>query len=465
MLSGQQQPSTPRLDTRSLSPPAWCYDLTEDRCPGYYAGHPSHECHWDAQQHRCTSRRGDDWCGAGTDGQAMRCEYMRAPASNGQAGRCRMDGDHLDGRWVQTCQPSLITQPDVYAYGRPIARLPGKFDYRLCFRQSAHEMNRTQAALSWSWQPRACHFAPVEGQQFDSWLGRRTVLLLGDSILGQLFYSLVFLLGRAVAQVRQFSAKGDVREAAANASAQDVCESSAGSEGDHQAVEVTLQRGGRVLFLMSHFAIVHQMQHADSAPWAEYAREADFVMLNLGHHFRQIDPTFASYSSIVRATELSLSSVLKPHAHLAFLTTNLGHPNCGAATRPFDSPSTAWEQLVSSGSPYDWRAPDSSLAAAANLTGSRISFYSPSTGDAPDRFDWRAPPLHEGAWRHTFTRSEAFAHRFHVLNVSFVDARADGHVSTANPKPGAAGPDCLHYCYPGVADFWAASLYNLLLRL
>ena len=64
-----------------------------------------------------------------------------------------------------------------------------------------------------------------------------------------------------------------------------------------------------------------------------------------------------------------------------------------------------------------------------------------------------------------FTRSKAFAHRFHVLNVSFVDARPDGHVATANPKPGAAGPDCLHYCYPGVSDFWAAGLYNLFLGL
>ena len=469
MLSGRQQPSTlrPRRDTRSLSPPVWCYDLTEDRCSGYYAGHPSHECGWDAKQQQCSSnRRVSTWCGASASRQAMQCQYMRTLASKDQAGRCRMDGDHLDGKWVQTCQPSLITQPDVYAYERPIARLPGKYDYRLCFRQSPRELARTQAALSWSWQPRACHLAPVEGQQFDSWLGRRTVLLLGDSIMGQLLYSLVFLLGRAVAHIRHFSSsRGDLRQAAANASAQNVCESSAGSEGDGQAVEVTLQHGGRVLFFMSHFALVQQMQHADRAPWSEYAREADFVLLNLGHHFRQIDPTFASYSSVVRATELSLSSVLKPQAHLAFLTTNIGHPNCGAATRPFDSPSTAWDQLVSSGSPYDWRPPDG-LASAANLTGQRIRFYSTATGDTPDRFDWRAPPLHEDAWRHVFTRSTAFAHRFHVLNVSFVDARPDGHVAAASSKPGAAAsPDCLHYCYPGVSDFWAASLYNLLLAL
>ena len=387
---------------------------------------------------------------------------MRALASYNQTGRCRMDGDHLDGQWVQTCQPSWIGQPDVYAYGRRVAKLPGKFGYRLCFRQSVRELTRTQAALSWSWQPRACHLAPVDGQQFDSWLGRRTVLLLGDSIMGQLFYSLVFLLGQAVARIRQFSSRGDLRQAAANASVQNVCESSAGSEGDGQAVEVTLRHGGRIVFLMSHFALVTQMQHADRAPWAEYAREADFVLLNLGHHFRQIDPTFASYSSVVRATESSLSTILKLEAHLAFLTTNIGHLNCGAGARPFDSPSTAWDQLVSNGSPYDWWPP-AGPPASLNRTGPRIRFNSGSTGDKLDRFDWRAPPLHEAAWREIFSRG-ALAHRFHLLNVSFVDGRPDGHVATANAKP-AGAEDCLHYCYPGVSDFWAGSLYNLLLAL
>ena len=374
-----------------------------------------------------------------------------------------MDGDHLDGRWVQVCQPSSITQPDLYAYGRPIVKLPGKYDYRLCFRQSVHELTRTQAALSWSWQPHACHMVPVDGNGFDSWLGRRTILLLGDSIMGQLFYSLVFLLGRAVAHIRHFVLSGGLRQAAANTSTRNVCESGAGSEADGQAVEVTLQQGGRILFVSSHFSLVQQMQRANRTSWASYAREADFVLLNMGHHFRQIDSTFASYSSVVRATESSLSSVLSPQAHLAFLTTNVGHPGCATAARPFDSPSIAWGQLVSSGSPYDWTPPNVP-STNANLTG-RAQFYSRLVGNKLDPFDWRAPPLHEVAWRDIFSSSKAFGHRFHVLNVSFVDARPDGHVAAANPKRGGAGVDCLHYCYPGVSDFWAASLYNLLLAL
>ena len=39
---------------------------------------------------------------------------------------CRvLDGDHLQGRWVQNCDPQSITRPDRYAYGHT---LPGSLD-------------------------------------------------------------------------------------------------------------------------------------------------------------------------------------------------------------------------------------------------------------------------------------------------------------------------------------------------
>ena len=63
------------------------------------------------------------------------------------------DGDHLTGRWMQTCDPRLITRPDVFAYGRAIPEVAGWYDYRICYRQSATEQLRTLQALSWSWRP------------------------------------------------------------------------------------------------------------------------------------------------------------------------------------------------------------------------------------------------------------------------------------------------------------------------
>lgn len=351
--------------------------------------------------------------------------------------------------------------PDVYAYGRPISKLPGKYSYRLCFRLSASELSRTQAALSWNWQPRNCHLASVDGSQFDAWLGTRLVLFVGESLMGQLFYSLLFLLGPAVAHIRHFPWRGDMAQAARNASVQSACESSAGSEGDGQAIEAVLQRGGRILFVMTHFAYLHQLQNAESAPWASHAREACVMLMHVGHHFRQIDASFKSYGALVRGAEASLATVLRPDSNLVLLTTNVGHRDCEKATRPFDSPRTAWEQLVSGGSPYEWQPPNSSASQATTFQ--RFSAQSLEKGRERDPYDWRAPALHEVLWREVFTRSEAFAHRFRVLNVSFVEARPDGHVGSARSLGGVV--DCLHYCYPGPTDFWASSFYNLVLGL
>ena len=113
------------------------------------------------------------------------CEYMTSEV--GHAGhrarpRCRMDGDHLEGRWLQTCDPRAIRRPDHFAYGRALPEVRGWYDYRVCYRQSATERLRALQALSWSWRPKSCAFAPIDGAAFDRWLGTRTLLLLGDSL-------------------------------------------------------------------------------------------------------------------------------------------------------------------------------------------------------------------------------------------------------------------------------------------
>ena len=56
-----------------------------------------------------------------------------------------------------------------------------------------------------------------------------------------------------------------------------------------------------------------------------------------------------------------------------------------------------------------------------------------------------------------------------MLNVSFVDMRADGHVAAAmshhaDPAKAEKPADCLHYCLPGPCDAWAHATYNLLLN-
>ena len=151
----------------------------------------------------------------------------------------------------------------------------------------------------------------------------------------------------------------------------------------------------------------------------------------------------------------NLESRLKPSAHLVFRTTNVGHHACENASRPLKSRAEAWRQLTRPGAdPWEWRP---------NVKAKDLFV---------DKYNWRGPPLFESAWGEA-ARS-AFGSRFAYLNVSFLDARADGHVATAMrygasttklDKWKARFPlDCLHYCYPGPADYWALSLYNMLMN-
>jgi hypothetical protein len=50
--------------------------------------------------------------------------------------------------------------------------------------------------------------------------------------------------------------------------------------------------------------------------------------------------------------------------------------------------------------------------------------------------------------------------RFRVLNVSFSAYRADAHLGY-KVRDNDVKLDCLHWCMPGVPDYWNWMLYNL----
>ena len=452
--------------------------------------------------------------GPGGQGGPGWCRYMSSdyrPTHVGQRAvpRCRMaNGDHLRGRWLQNCDPwaaPLRARPDLYAYGRAMPRVLGKFDFRVCHRSSFWELERAMQTLSWTWRPYDCRFVPFDGTAFDKWLGARSLVLIGDSLTGQLYYSLLFLLGAAV--VRQVdhadgmragggrngksngssgststsnkpggvsSATGDagVRQGSTAASLQ-TCASGVADEGPSAFSEAHLSSGGRIVKVLGHTRYISELQHVERAPWLRFVRAADVVVLNVGHHYRSVDRTFANYEEMVRQVERSLGTVLKPSAHVVVRTTNVGHRGCENATRPLHDRLAAWERLADEGasSAFEWMPPSAEVA--KQLEAGRGNPNSAVASAAKrDPFDWRAPALHERAWRQVFGRSATFRGRFSMLNVSFVDGRPDGHVAasmrytdeSARKANWGGGLDCLHYCYPGPADFWALALYNLLVR-
>ena len=381
------------------------------------------------------------------DRLGLQCEYMNAETLPRRAPRCRMDGDHLVGRWVQTCEPHRIHRPDRFAYARALPQVKGRYDFRICYRVSGFERWRSQLALSWSWRPQLCTFEPVSGADFDRWLGRRTILWLGDSLMAQSFFSLVWLLGSSVEGQTDVELGPNCR--VSSLERLEACESSVGVEGGWLSI-VRLRSGGELIKVLRHAELFHELHNLGASCWSRYLLRADVVVLSIGHHYHRVDPAFAAYSRMAHVALKQMARYMKPTAHLVLRTTNIGNPACANATQPLSSRVEAWRQLSGSANLFEWRVSPRKLVHVWR-----------------DAYNWRGPALFEGAWAEAAARQPGLALRFSVLNVSFMDTRADGHVARAgrDSARGMRPPvDCLHYCLPGPSDYWALSLYNLLLN-
>ena len=254
---------------------------------------------------------------------------------------------------MQTCDPRLITRPDVFAYGRAIPEVAGWYDYRICYRQSATERLRTLQALSWSWRPYSCAMRPIDGAAFDAWLGKRTLLFLGDSLNAQMYYSLSWLLGDSIAEHKDLFGY-ETPGANRTERKMDTCTTGVGNEGGWLST-ATLRGGGRLVKVMRHGDLIDEMKRMEKAFWAPWLQEADIVVLNVGHHYHSKDPTFGKYPKLVRTTMNQLGKLIKPSAQLIYRTTNVGHHKCENASRPLRSRLAAWEKLTETGtSVWEW---------------------------------------------------------------------------------------------------------------
>ena len=226
--------------------------------------------------------------------------------------------------------------------------------------------------------------------------------------------------------------------------------SGVGGEGGALSV-AHLRDGGRIVKVLGHQEMPASLRTPNSSWWAPEWRRADLIVLNFGHHFRNVDGSFNSYHSVVLDAIAAAKDFGKPTVQVIFRTSNVGHLHCEQAAEPLPSRAAAWQELGG----WAWtplrQTPE---------------WFGKARQGVADMYDWRAPALHETEWAKQFGFS-ALASRFALLNVSFVDQRADGHVGGAmayhsDPVKAAAGRDCLHYCLPGPSDAWALTLYNLL---
>ena len=352
---------------------------------------------------------------------------------------------------MQNCAPESIKRPDLYAYGRALARTTGLWDYRVCHRLSYAERARSRAALSWTWQPKDCSISTVDSGAFSRWLGPRTLLFWGDSLTAQHFFSMVFMLGDDVISLQDKSRVTAHAESGGRGSG--TCDyDGLGSEGG-KYTEAVLRDGGRVLKVLGHAEMADELRRDFSRAWWRTVWEAaDIIVFNpVGHHLRTVPGAFSEYRAFATEALANMAKYSKANARLILRTSNVGHLKCEARGRPLPNRAKAWRHLGG----WSWHA-----------SKVKPEYYGAPREGTPDRYDWRAPALHEHIWGEQATANPTLARRFVTLNVSHVDMRADGHVGAVTQlKKGKAHPaDCLHYCFPGPSDAWASALHQLLLH-
>lgn len=173
------------------------------------------------------------------------------------------------------------------------------------------ERARARTYLSYSWQPSSCKMPPLSGASFAAWLRGRTLLLWGDSLSAQVFYSLLHLLGPAVTHVT------DHPNWPPTSPPQPSCTyGGLGQEGGPMS-EARLKGGGKLLKVLGHAEMSGQAEEMGGAWWRGAWEAADLIVFSIGHHFRNVDGSFESYARMVQGSLASFKKYSKPTAQVA----------------------------------------------------------------------------------------------------------------------------------------------------
>ena len=124
-----------------------------------------------------------------------------------------------------------------------------------------------------------------------------------------------------------------------------------------QGGKAKLRGGGTITKVMRHGDLADELRNITRAFWGRWVRQADVVLLNMGHHYHNKDPAFRRYGEMVQMALRSFGQHMKPTAQLVFRTTNVGHHGCQRDARPLESPREAWQRLTTSKDIYEWNPP------------------------------------------------------------------------------------------------------------
>ncbi|EIE24415.1 hypothetical protein COCSUDRAFT_65346 [Coccomyxa subellipsoidea C-169] len=311
------------------------------------------------------------------------------------------------------------------------------------------DLVRARESALWRWQPDGCNlfdFRPARLQQEHNVssllanLGQRKIIFVGDSLVLEQYLSLEGLLGSEIVGANEEFVHIN------------------GRLHNSQAASFMTRTGLQVHFVRSDYLVNKETMQIDT-PQAVGAAGSP---VSAPHHAM----TNSTPHNVI--TNSAPQYVMTNTSHLVYGSTPwahmLAHPNSHLVI----STSAHWATTRGTG-PGRHAAAVQTVARhlAANFKGERV-FVRASVPGHPQCHLAQGPYsdalyAHEASWHNWgefAAHNDAWRNALRALNDSrfvFLDvepltrARPDGHL-----RPGS--PDCLHYCLPGVIDYWTLLL-------
>ena len=314
---------------------------------------------------------------------------------------------YMEGDWrymQEHCRPQSLYDLGVREYAYHTYCNPA---HHICTSETDTCRGKVERVGSYEWHPHKCNLQAFDPWQIDKKLGGRNVLFAGDSIMLQQFYSWKRLMGGAI--------KGSSPTLWNKFQTH--------NRGHHEVIAAQFLVG---VPCCNHFQD-QSLEVLPDAEWLHLARHADILILNTGHHLHRRDPGFEHYHSVVRNVLTTLKAEFRG-SHIIFRTSTWGHHKCDTVTRPSHNLSEAMNFMEN------------------------------------DPYSWMLPVYAEHIWADV-AHEVGLGNKFRFVNSSMTLLRGDGHIDRQMDLDGSSFNDCLHYCMPGVPDFWNWALFNSLMSL
>ena len=282
----------------------------------------------------------------------------------------------------------------------------------------------------YEWQPDACELPRFDRERACGLLRGKQLVIVGDSTAGQLFLSLVLLLGgRFGRNSRHTSAISDITASAC----EDTC-------------RINFIRNDLLLW-STHRSEFNRARECDKLLKADafvqrVARDAHLLVIATGHHFpASIEAAAAanggkpSYPFVAASLNHSLSHLMRarqvwghPPATVSLMGASLPVPSCSRFAAPLSA--------------AGWLHADTIMG--------RGSKYSPR---------WRQIPRINSLLQYL-----AISFDLGFVDISEPSSRwPDGMMARHMPKNGGVDEDCLHSCLPGPVDAYSRMLIELMI--